>query len=138
MENRIIYQLYKAEHKLKNFMKKLSRDNNIEISAGESGVLFLLQKKQFKMSELSQKLGIDNSAVTRLVDRLEAKKLALREVNPLDRRQYLICLTKKGESDVKILTKLTNKTNKKIKDGFTKEEVDIFLRVLASFEKKFK
>lgn len=89
------------------------------------------------MSELSRALGIDNSAITRQVDALEKKGLAKREVNPSDRRQYIISLTDKGRDNVKILSKIANQTNDRIKDGFTDNEIDIFLKVLRSFEEKF-
>lgn len=137
MENRIIYSLYRAEHRLKSFMKKLTREKSIEISAGQSGILFLLNGSSLKMSELSRALGIDNSAITRQVDALEKKGLAKREVNPSDRRQYIISLTDKGRDNVKILSKIANQTNDRIKDGFTDNEIDIFLKVLRSFEEKF-
>ena len=137
MEKRIIYKLYKAEHRIRNFMKRRSKEKSIEVSAGQSGILFLLLNKSVKMSELGRNLGIDNSAITRQVDTLEGKGLVKREVNPSDRRQYIISLTEKGREDVKILSKIANDTNKKIKDGFTESEIDIFIRVLTSFEEKF-
>jgi DNA-binding MarR family transcriptional regulator len=118
-------------------MKRRSKEKSIEVSAGQSGILFLLLNKSVKMSELGRNLGIDNSAITRQVDTLEGKGLVKREVNPSDRRQYIISLTEKGRQDVKILSKIANDTNKKIKDGFTESEIDIFIRVLTSFEEKF-
>ena len=118
-------------------MKRRSKEKSIEVSAGQSGILFLLHNKSVKMSELGRNLGIDNSAITRQVDTLEGKGLVKREVNPSDRRQYIISLTEKGRQDVKILSKIANDTNKKIKDGFTESEIDIFIRVLTSFEEKF-
>lgn len=138
MDNKIIFQLSKAEHKIKTYMKKKIKESNIQISAGQSGVLFLLrQENNLKMSELSRLLQIDNSAITRVIDRLEKNKLVKREMNPSDRRQYLISITEKGKRDIDVVGEIANQTNEKIKEGFTEEDITTFLSVLRSFETKF-
>lgn len=138
MTAKIIFQLAKAEHKLKKYMKKKIKESNVSISTGQSGILFLLRRENnLKMSELSRLLQIDNSAITRLIDRLERNELVKREMNPSDRRQYLIGITEKGKRDIDIVGKIANQTNEKIKEGFTEDEMTTFLRVLSSFETKF-
>lgn len=138
MKDKIIFQLSKAEHRIKNYMKEKIKAQNIQISAGQSGVLFLLkQKNHLKMSELSRLLGIDNSAITRVIDRLEKNKLVKREMNPTDRRQYLIGITEKGKKDIEIVGEIATQTNEKIKEGFSEEEIGVFLKVLRAFETKF-
>ncbi len=138
MKDKIIFQLSKAEHRIKYYIKEKIKAQNIQISAGQSGVLFLLeQKNHLKMSELSRLLGIDNSTITRVIDRLEKHKLVKREMNPADRRQFLIGITEKGKRDISIVGEIANQTNEIIKEGFTEEEIDVFLKVLRSFETKF-
>ncbi len=138
MSDKIIFELSKAEHKIKNYMKKKIKERSIQISAGQSGVLFLLrQENNLKMSELSKLLQIDNSAITRVIDRLEKNELVTREMNPTDRRQYLIRITKKGKEGIDIVGEIANQTNEKIKEGFTEEEISVFIRVLRAFENKF-
>ncbi len=138
MKDKIIFELSKAEHKIKNYMKKKIKEKKIRITAGQSGVLFLLrQENNLKMSELGKLLQIDNSAITRVIDRLEENELVTREMNPTDRRQYLISITEKGKQDIDIVGEISNQTNAKIKEGFTEEEISVFLRILRAFEVKF-
>lgn len=138
MKQKIIFEMSKAEHRLRSHMQEKIRARGIQISAGQSGVLYLLKMKDgLKMSELSRLLDIDNSAITRVVDRLEKNGYVERSLNPADRRQFLINITEKGKRDIKIVQEISNKTNDKIMEGFTEEEIGIFVSVLRSFEKKF-
>ena len=138
MNDRIIFELSKAENKIKNHMQKKIKEKGVLISAGQSGVLFLLEKaNRLKMSELGRLLKIDNSAITRVVDRLEKNGLVTREPNPDDRRQFLISITDKGRTDIKVVGKVANETNAAIREGFSDEEISVFLRVLSSFSEKF-
>ncbi len=138
MSDRIIFELSKAENKIKNYMQKKIKAKGVQISAGQSGVLFLLEKANgLKMSELSRLLKIDNSAITRVVDRLEKNGLVTREANPDDRRQFLITITDKGRTDIKVVGKVANETNAAIREGFSDDEISVFLRVLGSFGEKF-
>ena len=138
MNDRIIFELSKAENKIKNHMQKKIKEKGVLISAGQSGVLFLLEKaNRLKMSELGRLLKIDNSAITRVVDRLVKNGLVTREPNPDDRRQFLISITDKGRTDIKVVGKVANETNAAIREGFSDEEISVFLRVLSSFSEKF-
>lgn len=138
MDDKLLFLLSKAENKLKNHFQKKINDQNIKLSPGQSGILFLLNNNDgLKMSELSKLLGIDNSAVTRLVDRLEKAGMVKRKANSADRRQYLICITKKGRQDIKRVGIIANQTNDIIKEGFTVEEIETFKKVLYAFISKF-
>lgn len=48
-------------------------------------------------AEVADQVGVDRSAVTRLLDRLEAKKLLFREHDKLDRRSVKLLLTPQGK-----------------------------------------
>ncbi|HQP50342.1 MAG TPA: MarR family transcriptional regulator, partial [Spirochaetota bacterium] len=89
------------------------------------------------MSELGTALYIDNSTITRLVDRLESKGLVKRLMNPDDRRQYLLSITEKGTETINSAKNIVQSTNDLIKKDFSKEEIDAFKRVLESFTIKF-
>ena len=49
------------------------------------------------MTILSNKIGVDNSTLTRLASTLIKDKILIKEKNPNDSRSNLLCLTKKGE-----------------------------------------
>lgn len=53
-----------------------------------------------RMGELAEHLGVGQSAVTPLVDRLEAQGVVQRRRSEKDRRVWLVALTEKGEAVV--------------------------------------
>ncbi len=136
-DDRLMYLLYKAQHVLFNHVKKNLLDQGIKITVAQSGILFLLERRAHTMTELSQELLIDNSAITGLVDRLERSGFAKREINPVDRRTFLISITPAGSKEIKKAKKSIRKINDQIKEGFVGEEIDAFKKVLNGFFTKF-
>ncbi|HPB81658.1 MAG TPA: MarR family transcriptional regulator [Spirochaetota bacterium] len=138
MDNRLLFLLSRAEFSLKKYLKGKFREKNISITPGQMGILFLLKSRDaISMSELGTALYIDNSTITRLVDRLESKGLVKRLMNPDDRRQYLLSITEKGTETINSAKNIVQSTNDLIKKDFSKEEIDAFKRVLESFTIKF-
>lgn len=131
MDDRIFYHLSRAENRMKAFMKKTFRDNDISISPAQIGILFLLMKNNSQsMSELSRILEIDNSSITRLVDSLEKMDFVKRDSNPGDRRQYLIFLTEKGRKEIIRAKTIVREANEQMKEDIPKEELAIFFKVI--------
>ncbi len=138
MDDRLLFLLSKAQYKLTNYLKSQFKAQGVNISPGQMGILFLLEQQDLRsMSELSNILEIDNSAITRLVDRLEKSGLVIRRSNPKDRRQYLIGITQKGMQQALKARDISTAVNNKIKEGFTDSEIEVFRRVMASFDLKF-
>jgi len=50
------------------------------------------------MTTLAQRIGVDNSTLTRLIDVLLRKQLVEKNKNPLDGRSFILSLTTNGES----------------------------------------
>ena len=139
MDDRLLFLLSRAQHKFSNYLKKKFNEAGVHISPGQMGILFLLGQKNLRpMNELSKILDIDNSAITRLVDRLEKSGLAERTMNPSDRRQYLIGITAKGREQSEKAKHIAKQANEKIREGFTDEEIEVFKKVMGSFPEKFK
>ncbi len=139
MDNRMIYLISRAQHCLMLYLKNEFQASGIKkITPVQTGILFLLKKKSYTMTELSQTLAIDNSAVTGMVDRLEKSGLAVRKANPNDRRAFLISITHEGIREVSKAHGIVQKVNDEITDGFTESEVETFKNVLNSFFEKFK
>ena len=108
------------------------------LSPGQMGILLALEnEKQTTMGELSRILEIDNAAITRLVDKLEKLDFVERQINLKDRRQMLITITSSGMASASIVKTVVQSANNKIKEGFTKEEMDIYKRVNVSLLDKF-
>ena len=136
-DDRLMFLLYKAQHVLFNHVKKALTDQDIKITIAQSGILFLLKQRAHTMTELSQELLIDNSAITGLVDRLEKSGFAKREINPADRRTFLISITAEGIEEIGKAKKPIKEMNQKIKDGFSETEIESFKKVLNGFFTKF-
>ncbi|MBN1532867.1 MAG: MarR family transcriptional regulator [Spirochaetes bacterium] len=138
MEDRILFTLSKAQYALKDHLKREFRKNNLRVSPGQLGILYLLKKRDLQsMGELSRALFIDNSAITRLVDALESQKLVKRMQNREDRRQFLITITGQGIECADRSREIVRVTNDRIKSGFSADEVDAFLRILEGMWGKF-
>lgn len=62
------------------------------------GCLRFADDRELRVSELARKVGLNPSSVTRLVSRLEAKGLAVRDVCEDDGRGVFAVLSDRGES----------------------------------------
>ncbi|MHC1744510.1 MAG: MarR family winged helix-turn-helix transcriptional regulator [Syntrophobacteraceae bacterium] len=132
-DDRLIFLLSKAHNKLQNHLKGQLAAAGLRITVVQAGILFLLKQRDGQtMTELSQSLSTDNSAVTGLVDRLEKLGLILRKMSPNDRRAYLIHITPDGLEEIGKAKAVIRRANEEIKEGFTPEEIDAFRRVLSS------
>ena len=137
-DDRILFLLSRAGNKLKTFFDTEFKKEKITLSTGQLGILFLLQlQDSLTMSELSRFLDIDNSAITRLVDRLVRSGFVVREANPEDRRQFIIRITEKGRVEINKTKKTVKAVNALIKEGFSEKEIDTFKKVLISIIEKF-
>jgi DNA-binding MarR family transcriptional regulator len=136
-DDRLIYLISRAQHSLMAYLKKEMNARGTTVTPVQAGILFLLRKNAHTMTELSQILAIDNSAITGLVDRLEKSGLAQRTTNPDDRRTYLIRITEKGKAEIDRAHVTIKRVNEEIKSGFSKAEVETFKKVLNSLLEKF-
>jgi DNA-binding MarR family transcriptional regulator len=73
-------------------------------------------------NELARELDVDTSAVTRLVDRLEAKQLVARTRSGEDRRVVHLALTRSGEQAVSHIPGVLAEVNAALLAGFTADE----------------
>ena len=110
----------------------------MKITPPQATLLFVLQERDGRiMSELGQIIGVDNSAITGLVDRLEKAELVTRKLNPEDRRSLLIYITPGGRKEAKKAEAIIRSVNAIIKEGFSEREMDTFKKILKSFFEKF-
>lgn len=74
-------------------------------------------------SDLARVLPVDAAAVTRLLDRLEAKGLICRKPHSHDRRSVRVELTKRGRALVPKLRPLIDKNNANFLEGLSRAEL---------------
>lgn len=137
-EDRLIYLIASTARMLTNHMRDRLHQAGVDITSSQAGIMFLLEKGQgLSMTELSQALVADNSAITRLVDRLERAGLVNRTASPDDRRVSVIVLTDKGREETKAAKKVVRSLNEEIKDSMTPGELDVFKRTMMGLADRF-
>jgi len=137
-DDRLIFLVFTAQLKLKTYLKNAFSEAGITITPAQSGILFLLKKKNGQtMSELTQVLSLDNSTLTGLVDRLERSGFVKRNAGRLDRRASHVFITEKGSGEIDRAQAVIRRVNDQIKADFTENEVEAFKKILRSFFVRF-
>jgi len=138
-DDRLIYLLSMAQQTMKDYTNAALSKAGVELTMTQAGILFLLKHKDMRtMSELGEVFDIDNSAVTRLVDRLEKNGIVERQTAPGDRRAYLVHMTPKGLDSLEKAKKIIMSVNEDLRKGFTSEEVEAYKKILRSILERFK
>lgn len=137
-DNRIYFLLAKTENAMTVYIRQQFLKAGLKVTPAQLGILFILKNKNSRtMTELSQELGTDNSAVTRAVDRLEKSGLVERNNSPDDRREYRITITGPGVDETESVKKVIAAINKKITDKFSPAELDDFRKTLVKMYSLF-
>lgn len=138
-KNRILYLISRSMGSLKYYSIKRFSDQGITITPSQMGILFFLNiNGEMSMTALSRSMALDNSTLTRLVDKLVKAGFVERYPNPADRRGFLVRLTAQGREEGVRAAAISRELNREILDGITDSEIEIFIRILESFLIKFK
>jgi DNA-binding MarR family transcriptional regulator len=90
----LTYLLQKAA---KQALHRLEADlADLDLNARQFLLLALVEHDHFSQQALAHKLGLDPTAVVKLVDQLEARGVLQRSRNTEDRRQHRLTLTPSG------------------------------------------
>ena len=90
--------------------------------------LYLIHKTNEKCTQqyLSDMLHVDKVSMVRMLDYLVDKGMIDRIVNPDDRREHIVALTKKGEKIIPEIENAIVELNKIATKGISKDEQKIF------------
>ena len=128
----LIYLLSMAHLALRTHIHGLLAAEGVRLTVPQATVLFILKERDGRMmSELGQLIGVDNSAMTGLVDRLEKAGFVRREAAQEDRRALLIRITPEGLEEAKRAAGVIRGVNEKIKAGFKAAQIEAFKDVLG-------
>lgn len=137
-EDRLIFLISKVYQKLIGNLQKGFLESGVEVTPIQVIVLFFLQKNDgSSLTQISQGLMLENPTVTGLIDRLEKLDYVKRSDHPNDRRVYLVHITEKGNKVANKALPIIKKLNEQIKEGYSKEEVENFKKVLVGAFNKF-
>lgn len=138
-DDRLIYLLTIAQQALKDHTNRTLLDKGRKVTLAQAGILLLLREKDGRyMSEMGQAMGVDNSAMTRLVDRLEKAGLVKRQIDPENRRAISILLMPAGREEGAEALTVIKRINEEIKTDYSPAEVDAFKKILGGILRKFK
>jgi len=137
-DDRLIYLLFLAQQTLRTHIQAALLAEGVRVTLGQAGILFLLEKQDGQiMSELCTALGVDNSTLTGLVDRLERSGFVARKASRTDRRRFRVYITQEGLEEGKLAKPVIRKINGEIKSAFSQDEIETFKRVLRSLLERF-
>lgn len=137
-EDRLIYMLAMAHQAVRAHISGEFLKEGIKVTLPQATVLFLLQERDGRMlSEIGQVIGVDNSAVTGLADRLEKAGYVTREPNPGDRRAWLLHITPQGRDEAQKASGVVRRVNAEAKEAFSEQDIEGFKRVLTGIYQKF-
>jgi DNA-binding MarR family transcriptional regulator len=84
------------------------------------------------MSELGERVSLDSSTLTGIIDRMERNGYVERRQNPDDRRSVLLFLTPKAREIGPSVLQFADELDASLRRPFSKEDMDTFERVLRS------
>ena len=134
---RLFFLMSLAQHKLKKMADSSFKDT-LDISMTQLGVLFLLEEHPGAMlKELSDQLGVNASAITALVDRMEAAGLVQRKPSISDERAQLLFATAAGLKRAAAARPILGRLNTRLLQGFEEREIEVVGRFLKSIVDRF-
>ncbi|WP_434033054.1 MarR family winged helix-turn-helix transcriptional regulator [Cupriavidus sp. a3] len=109
----------------------------LQITAAQFVVLnSIVSGKGRTLSEFCKLLGYDSGAMTRLLDRIEAKGIIRRVDNPADRRSYIVELTEQGKAVFPQARQGTESAFRSMLSGFSETDAEtlrgLLHRILAN------
>lgn len=124
------YLLSRVKSTMSNLITQRSMAE-LGITSQQGSILFMVASgKCLLAAELAREYGIDASAVTRLVDRLEKRGLLTRVRSNEDRRVVRLALTPEGHTIAAKMPAIFNGVLDDLLNGFTPEETGFLKSML--------
>lgn len=101
-----------------------------QLNSTQAGMLMLLRRGPRSGADLAREIGLDASAVTRLLDKLESRALVARTRSAADRRVVHVELSAAGRAMLEGLQPIYVDMLEKILAGFTTGEADALKHLL--------
>jgi DNA-binding MarR family transcriptional regulator len=125
---RLIFLLNSAQRRLQQFVAaeqdRAAREGLAAPSPAQSGVLFVLAREDgATMGRLAQALDLAPSAMSGLVQRMEALAWVERRADPADARTQRVWLRPAGSEQLPALRKALGRINERLAAGFTTDEL---------------
>jgi len=134
---RLIHLMSLAQHRLRKSADSAFKEA-LGISMTQLGVLFVLEKNSGTMlKDLSEELGVNASAITALIDRMEEAGLVQRKPSSEDERAQLLFATAEGLRRAAAARPILARLNARLLQGFDEREIEAIGRFLGSILERF-
>lgn len=132
---RFVFLLGSAQRRLQQWMAAEQARGALQglrsPSPVQGGLLFILTRKDgVTMGEIAQQLDLAPSAVSGLVQRMEAQAWLTRRACELDARTQRVWLTEEGRAQMPALRKALGHINERLTQSFTEAELQTVARWL--------
>lgn len=129
--NSYSFLLDRTARKVKHYAQQQFRALGLNITVDQWIVLKQLHEQdEMKQNELAELVNKDNPTLTRIIDLLCNKELALRKAHPNDRRSFVVCLTKTGTQMVLDISPKVQNIRLKAWEGLNQKDFKHFKKVL--------
>lgn len=113
------------------FNKLIKEHNNLDINHSQGKILYVVSiHTELSITDLGKELGVSNSTLTSMLDRLESRGYILKKPSKKNKRITLISNTKKADKIIELFNNVITKMNDKFYDNFEEEEIKLFERYL--------
>ena len=128
----ITLDIKRVNGKIHRAISNRCRDNNLDITPVQGRLLmFISEHDEVTATDILDELkSVNKSTLSEILNVMEKNNLVNRVESRVDSRRKLIVLTDKARDIVLHMREDFSSINKKALDGVSKEEQDIFKRVL--------
>ncbi len=132
LEECVNYLLTTAQHSV--FLKMTEKLSAFEITPVQYAVLYCLWENDKRSpKEIAERLKLENSTISGILERMEKKELIKRSISKEDRRFIQVILTKKGASLKEDVLATVEQVNNEVLSIFSAEECDQLKKILRTF-----
>lgn len=123
--------LDRTARRVKQYAQQKFKELKFNITVDQWLVMkHLYENEGMKQNELAEILFKDNPTLTRIIDLLCDKGIAVRKQHPSDRRCFHVMLTKQGKAKVEQMKPKIQHIRLKAWEGLTKEDFKQFKKIL--------
>lgn len=131
LNNIIFYNIDHSIRLYRMYAQKKLREHGFKITIDQWLVIkCILENPSITQHELSELVFKDNASVTRIIDLLIKANYLEKEINPDDRRKFMLQVTKSGEEIIKNVQEIVLQNRNKALKGIDTKELEIADAVL--------
>lgn len=122
-------------HEIFRVLRKRSAETTeVKLTGEQFGLLHVINLKNETcvQQDLANMMGKDKSAILRLIDSLQQKKLVVRVVDSSDRRKNCLHVTELGKEVIQQYIDMEAQISKELTAGITEAEMDTFYKVTST------